>query len=127
MPDAGAADTDEAGPITDGSTPADADAPDAFAEAGVLKAGDGAAESGSFTIGGDVSGLGLGGVVLQDNGNDTLTVTSNGSFTFSKALPHGATYDVTVLQAPVGRSCDVANGSGTVAFSNVTGILVYCR
>ncbi len=64
----------------------------------VLDAGDGAIDQAPFTIGGTLSGLGLtGDVTAQDNGAATLTVTSNGAFTFSKALPHGATYDVTVL------------------------------
>jgi hypothetical protein len=41
----------------------------------------------TFSIGGTVSGL-IGGLVLQDNGGDALTLSANGTFTF--ATPLGA-------------------------------------
>ena len=49
-----------------------------------------------FTIGGTISGL-AGTVVLQDNGGDNLTVTTNGTFAFSTPVASGAAYAVTVL------------------------------
>jgi hypothetical protein len=128
--DAASFDAGKGSPVGDGSMPdARANAPDAFAgETGVLDAADGAIAAGPFTIGGFASGLGLGAeVTLQDNGGDTLIVPSNGAFTFSKALPHGATYDVSVLQSPLGRTCSVSNGYGTVEYANVTSVLVSCR
>lgn len=74
-----------------------------------------------YTVGGTVSGLN-GTLGLQDNGTDTLTVSADGSFTFTTALPSGGAYDVTVSSQPTGQACTVANGSGTVsaAVSNVT-------
>ena len=59
-----------------------------------------------------VSGL-TGTLVLQDNGGDNLTITSNGSFTFLTKLAPGSTYSVTVLTQPSGETCSVAGGSGT--------------
>ena len=38
-----------------------------------------------FTIGGTITGL-SGTVVLQDNGGDNLTLTADGTFTFSTGL-----------------------------------------
>lgn len=67
------------------------------------------------TIGGYVSGLGSGlSVVLQNNNSDALTLTGNGPFTFAESLAIGDTYNVTVLTQPVGQTCVVTNGSGTV-------------
>ena len=77
------------------------------------------------TVGGTVSGLTGTGLVLQDNGGDSLTVTANGSFTF-KTTVNGA-YAVTVLTQPTSPAqlCTVANGSGT-ATKNITNVTVTC-
>jgi hypothetical protein len=40
----------------------------------------------TFSVGGSVSGLSSGSVVLQDNGGDDLTVAANGPFTFATRL-----------------------------------------
>src|SRR6266702_1834453 len=70
----------------------------------------------TFTVGGTISGL-SGTVVLRNNGGNDLTVSANGSFTFSAPVAQGSPYAVTVLTQPVGQSCSVVNGNGTVAFS----------
>jgi hypothetical protein len=70
---------------------------------------------GASTIGGTLSGLGSGlSVVLQNNGADNLTLTSNGAFTFATAVTESGSYNVTVLTQPVGQACSVANGSGSL-------------
>jgi hypothetical protein len=76
-------------------------------------------------IGVVVSGLNGTGLVLQDNGGDSLTVTANGSATFKTAV-NGA-YAVSVLTQPIGPAqlCTVTNGSGTAA-ADVTNIPVAC-
>lgn len=90
------------------------------------------APAAGFSIGGIVTGLAAGDtVVLQDNGGNDLAVTANGAFTFTSALPTGATYAVTVLtnpSAPTAMTCLVSpgTGTGTVATQNVTGVLVTC-
>jgi hypothetical protein len=80
------------------------------------------------TIGGTVSGLLGTGLILQDNGGDSLTITQNGSFTFKTPVtgPTDA-YAVTVLTQPTGplQICTVTNGSGT-ATANVTNVSVTC-
>jgi hypothetical protein len=81
----------------------------------------------TFTIGGTVSGLSSGNsVTLLDNGAGALKVTANGKFTFAKALASGATYDVTVSVQPMGQTCTVTGGSGTVGTANVTTVKVAC-
>jgi hypothetical protein len=82
----------------------------------------------TFTIGGMLRGLGAGGTVtLQDNGGDDLTLSMNGRFVFSKGLPSGAAYAVSVSAQPQGQMCSVMGGSGSVGMSNVMGINVRCR
>lgn len=88
--------------------------------------GGGGGTASTYTVGGSVSGLGASSVVLQNNGGNDLTVTANGTFTFSTALNGGAAYAVTVLTQPAGQNCSVTNGSGTVAQSNVTDVFVAC-
>jgi len=78
-----------------------------------------------FTVGGTVSGL-SGTVVLQNNGGDNLSLSSDGSFTFSTPVAEGASYNVTVLTQPAGQTCSVTNGSGTMGGSNVTNVGVSC-
>lgn len=81
----------------------------------------------SYNVGGTLSHLGDDAtVVLQNNGGDNLTLTSNGSFNFSTKLENGATYDVTVLTNPSRQICTITNGSGTVASANITNITVIC-
>ena len=81
----------------------------------------------TYTIGGTVSGLITGrSVTLLDNGGDSLTVTTNGTFTFKTALATGAAYKVTVGTQPTGETCTVTGGSGTVGTTNVTTVKVAC-
>jgi Fe-S cluster biogenesis protein NfuA len=78
----------------------------------------------TYTIGGSVSGL-SGSVVLQNNLGNDLTVSANGSFTFTTAISHGGAYAVTVKTQPSGQTCSVSSGSGT-ATANVTNVAVSC-
>ncbi len=84
-----------------------------------------AAASATYSIGGTVTGLSGGGVILQDNGSDSLTVTANGLFTFGTQVAAGGNYSVTVKTQPSGQSCSVANGNG-IANANVTNVQVAC-
>ncbi len=80
----------------------------------------------AYTIGGTLSGLTTGTLVLSDNGSfDTLSLTANGAFTFTKTITAGSTYAVTIKTQPAGQTCLVTNGSGT-ANANVTNVAVAC-
>jgi hypothetical protein len=79
----------------------------------------------TYSVGGTVSGL-SGTVVLQDNGGDDLSVSSNGAFSFATRLVSGAAYNVTVKTNPSGQTCNVSAGAGTVASANITNIGVSC-
>src|SRR6516162_2759942 len=79
----------------------------------------------TFTIGGTVTGLSGTGLVLQNNGSETLTISGNGPFTFTTAVSGG--YSVTVSTQPSNpaQNCTVTNGTGT-ATANVNNVQVTC-
>jgi uncharacterized repeat protein (TIGR03803 family) len=91
--------------------------------------GSGGSTSGAsttYTVGGMVSGLDANeSVTLLDNGGDAVNVSSDGAFTFPTQLAAGTGYAVTVQQHTPGIACSIADGSGTVASSNVT-VAVSC-
>jgi hypothetical protein len=71
------------------------------------------------SIGGTVTGLRNGlTLVMQNNAADNFSIIGNGanSFTFNFATPmsSGASYNATVLTQPLGQTCTILNGSGTV-------------
>jgi hypothetical protein len=81
-------------------------------------------------IGGTLSGLGTDlTVVLQNNGSDDLSLTSNGEFSFDETVSSPDGYDVTVRTQPVGQTCTVANGSGSVDLNDakIDDIKVTCK
>jgi hypothetical protein len=80
----------------------------------------------TYTVGGTVIGLPLGSSVsVALNGSNPLT-TGAGSFTFSSPIAFGSTYSVTVATQPIGYTCSVINGSGTIPTSNVGTVNVIC-
>ena len=84
--------------------------------------------TGTFTIGGTVTGLQGSGLVLRNNGGDDLTITGNGPFQFPAMLASGATYSVTVQTNPTSpaQNCAVTNATGTVNGASVANLTVTC-
>ena len=82
----------------------------------------------TYTVGGTLSGLNAGGtVVLQNNGGNDLSVTQNGSFTFSAPVNYLNGYSVSVGTQPTGQTCTVTNGAGAYPGMSVTTVAVTCR
>ena len=94
----------------------------------VTLGGCGCSDNATFTIGGTVTGLTGGGLVLQNNGGDDLTVSADGNFSFATALIGVDTYLVTVSTQPSSPSqtCTVSNGSGTLAGATVSNVTISC-
>lgn len=82
----------------------------------------------SFTVGGTVSGLAGGSLVLQNNGADNLVQNADGVFSFAAPVLSGMPYAVTVQTQPSGPSqtCTVSAGSGTVINGNVVTVAINC-
>jgi hypothetical protein len=79
-----------------------------------------------YSIGGSVSGL-VGTIVLNLVGLVApLSLTSDGSFTFSKKLSNGATYSVDILSQPNSVFCTLKNESAIIVSKNITNIEVNC-
>jgi hypothetical protein len=79
-----------------------------------------------FKVGGTISGLTGTGLVLKNNGGDTLNA-SGASFEFATSLDSGADYAVTVTTQPSDQVCAVASATGKVGAANVTSVAVTCH
>lgn len=86
-------------------------------------AGGGTNSTKTYTIGGTVSGL-KGSLVLRNNGEDTLTLSQDGAFTFPIAVD--SDYNVTIQSSPDEQTCTLSNGSGIVSDKHVTSVSVVC-
>ncbi|WP_026287136.1 fibrinogen-like YCDxxxxGGGW domain-containing protein [Gilvimarinus chinensis] len=78
-----------------------------------------------YPVGGVVSGL-SGSITLQNNGGDELTLSADGSFSFSTQLVHNAAYSITVLSQPERQTCTVINGSGILSAASPVSVTVEC-
>jgi len=79
----------------------------------------------SYTVSVTVSGL-AGSVVLQQNGGDNLTVSSDGVATFAVPVTAKSAYAVSVFHQPATVYCSVSHASGTMGSANITDVLVTC-
>jgi len=84
--------------------------------------------SNSYTVGGTISGLTAGGLVLLDNGTDASTQPVNAThFTMPTPIASGSVYDVTVQSEPTGLVCSVSNGTGIMGAADVTNVAITCQ
>lgn len=80
----------------------------------------------SYAIGGTVSGLAGGDLVLQLNGGGDLAVSADGAYAFAPRLVDGASYVVTVKTQPPGQLCTLDHASGTVQGTDVVDVDASC-
>jgi sugar lactone lactonase YvrE len=77
-------------------------------------------------LSGTITGLTTSGLVIK-NGSDELTVSSGAStFQLGSTVASGAAYSVTIKTQPTGKTCSVANGSGTMTSAGVSNVQVTC-
>ena len=77
----------------------------------------------AYTVGGNLSGVTGGSVVLKLNGASDMTV-GNGPFTFATQVDYLTPYNVQVVDAS--DRCTVTNGAGTMGLANITNVAVVC-
>jgi N-acetylneuraminic acid mutarotase len=84
--------------------------------------------TGSYTVGGTITGLTAGSVVLIYNDTSTVTVPSTATtWVFPVSFAANTSYAVNVLTQPVGELCEVtSDASATALTANVTGVAVVC-
>jgi hypothetical protein len=81
----------------------------------------------TYNVSGTLSGLDAGQTItLSNNDNDPITLSANGAFNFTKPIPAGTIYSVSIQQEPDYKLCKVSQGSGT-SQSNVSNININCR
>jgi len=80
--------------------------------------------SNPYYVSAAVNGL-IGTLPLSLNGSETLSITANGTKRFDTILQNAASYSVTATN-PVGQTCTVVNGTGTIHAANVTNVTVNC-
>jgi hypothetical protein len=78
------------------------------------------------SVGGTVSGLAAGTAVTLSNGSLLLPVATSGPFAFPGALVAGTPYEIAVATQPVGLTCTVTNGSGSVSAGSESAVTVTC-
>lgn len=84
----------------------------------------------SFLVGGNVSGLLAGNLlILQNNVSDDLYITENGPFVFDTAIDIGATYTVSIAALPNNpiQPCDLSNQTGTIENFEIIDVMVACE
>src|SRR5580658_6112853 len=80
----------------------------------------------NYTIGGTISGLNAGSVVLE-NGTATVAIAAGATtWTFASSFAAGSAYSVTVLSQPNGELCAVSNGSGATLPGDLDDVTVEC-
>ncbi|MGA8095777.1 MAG: hypothetical protein WB823_16080 [Steroidobacteraceae bacterium] len=81
----------------------------------------------TYAISGTITGLSASGLVLTNNGGDSLTVlTGSNSFQFSTPVDNGGQYAVAISSQPSGLTCTVSHGSGTDVTATVNNIAIAC-
>jgi hypothetical protein len=82
----------------------------------------------TYTVSVTASGVSGSGLVLQNNGGDDLSISADGSFSFTTLLFSADSYDVTVLTQPTAPAqiCTITNGNGMIAAADITDITINC-
>jgi hypothetical protein len=81
----------------------------------------------SYKLGGTVTGLTSGVLVLTNGGQDvTITPATGMSFAFPGTVYDGFNYGVTVLTQPAGFTCTVENGVGIMPSGDKLNLAVTC-
>ncbi|MES2049850.1 MAG: hypothetical protein V4447_15720 [Pseudomonadota bacterium] len=82
----------------------------------------------NVTVGGSISGLASGNIMILQNGTDSIASAADGFFVFTKSVPIGGNYNVVVVTTPTNQNCTVVNGVGTIAAgsANIENVQITC-
>jgi hypothetical protein len=81
---------------------------------------------GPFMVGGTISGLSSGSLSLYAGGTVITLAASSTSFLFPDQLPASHVYNVIIRTQPLGLTCTVANGLGSIQAASVMDVAVTC-
>lgn len=95
----------------------------------IALAGCGGSSATNLSLGGTVTGLNTGNLILL-NGTSTVNLASNDGSAFNYSFParinFGAAYSVTIQTQPATLTCSVANAAGVSDTSDITNVNVTC-
>ncbi len=80
----------------------------------------------TYTLSATIDGLNVNGLVLVINGTEINVPAGTTTIVLPTLLPAGGRYSVTVVTQPMGHTCSVAGGSGTIGSANVANMVVTC-
>jgi hypothetical protein len=82
----------------------------------------------TYVVGGNVVGLTGSGLILQNEGGDSLPIAQNGAFAFATPIASGGAFAVTISQQPSSpvQTCVVSGGSGAVGGGDVNSVTINC-
>ncbi len=83
-----------------------------------------ASDQSSFNLGGQI--IGLKGIVVLSNGEETFELEKNGSFVLSNTLISGQTFSLSVVQSPEGQECYLNYAEGVINKANISSLVVIC-
>ena len=80
-----------------------------------------------YAVGGGLSGMAAGqSLVLQDASGLTASFSANGTYTLLASVPSGTPYNLSVKTQPLGQSCSISNGAGSISSTSITNVQVAC-
>jgi uncharacterized repeat protein (TIGR03803 family) len=77
-------------------------------------------------IGGMLSGLQTGQLMLWNNETDELEINTNGRFQFLNRIANNSGYKVSIAVQPPGQQCAVTNANGSRVTHDVNNVIVTC-
>lgn len=81
----------------------------------------------TYTISGQANGIAEGDLQMTLNGDETITLSNDGSFTFSTQLEQGEDYTITVDGHPDHSYCDLSNAQGSMPADHVDNVTADCE
>ena len=85
-----------------------------------------AASAHAYSLHATVSGLSSSGLTLAINSESVTVPSGTSTLMFSKFLPPGLKYSITVVTPPSGETCTIANGNGTIGTANAANVVITC-
>jgi N-acetylneuraminic acid mutarotase len=79
-----------------------------------------------YTLGGTISGLSRAGLVLANAGEQLIVASGATHFTLPSPVNFASTFSVTVVSAPLGMTCTLSAGAGTMPAANVGTVTIVC-
>lgn len=79
-----------------------------------------------YTVSLTVAGLSAGKQVVLTDGSNNVTATLNSIYTFPTQLQNNSQYQVSITTQPIGQTCTIAYGSGTISSASISNVLVNC-